>query len=136
MKRGTYTQRRTFIVTDDPTKQQPVLSVSLPKNCTEIRFFIESGSTKVTFGYSFDPFFNRPTIIPNTINGAIAENFDWNSMLYSGMTGIETKQATKQIIIRKTEDMPNTMYVFVSGTSANSQCVLNYQIVGGSNNGY
>ena len=136
MKRGTYTHRKPFIVTNDPTAEQPVLSVSLPKNCTEIRFFVESESSKVTFGYSFDPFFNRPTVIPNTINGAISENFDWNSMLYSGMRGFEAKEATKQVIIRKTEDMPNTMYVFCSGTSNNSQCVLNYQIVGGSNNGY
>ena len=137
MKRGTYTERRPFTVTGDPSAEQPITSISLPQNCTEIRFFLECESTKVTFGYSFDPFFNRPTIIRNNINGAIAQNFDWNTIPYSGtMTGFSTFPCTKQIIIRKTEDMPNTMYVFVSGTGTNAQCILNYQVIGGSNNGY
>tara|TARA_Y100001973_G_C5198640_1_gene336044 strand:+ start:772 stop:1182 length:411 start_codon:yes stop_codon:yes gene_type:complete len=136
MKRGTYVERRTFIVGSDPSNPQPCISISLPKNCTEIRFKVESETNRVQYGYSFDPSFNRPTIVPNEINGAIAENYNWYGLSYDGSTGFSAFPATKEVIIRKTEDMPNTMYVFVSMTGANSQAVLFYQIIGGSNNGY
>jgi len=133
MRTGSYVGRISKSVTSNPAVAQPVFTISLPNYACEVRFKLE-GSSKNTWGYSWNPKYNTDTVIPNDI----ATDTDWFSIqgAGSGVYGAGGIQTTKEYIWRHADGMPNALFIIPVGTGVNEDTVLSYSILGGKNNGY
>ena len=138
MRTGTYTQRRKGSFIGNNGAAQQIWTITLPKSACEIRFKVLSQTTKLVFGWSYDARFAAETVVPNLINGATNDNFDWNVLNYvsSDYGNALLGSSTEEIVIRKTIDMPNALFVFPVSSGDTNTAELHWQIVGGSNNGY
>ena len=114
---------------------QQVLTLSLPKSACELRFRVWSQSAKNQFAYSFEPRYDNVEVIPIDLQGT--QNTDYRMLVQSsGAVANSPYVASEEIIIRNPKELPERVNILVYNTGSISPFYLDYQIIGGNNNGY
>lgn len=114
---------------------QQVLTLSLPQSACELRFRVWSQSSKNQFAYSFEPRYDNVEVIPSELQGT--QNTDYRILAQSSASVLATPFViSEEIVIRNPKQLPERLNVLVYNTGTISPIYLDYQIIGGKNNGY
>jgi len=114
---------------------QEVLTLSLPKSACELRFRVWSTSSKNQFAYSFEPRYDNVQVIPSDLQGL--QNTDYRILAQSPSAIVISQFViSEEIIIRNAKELPERLNILVYNTGSSSPVYLDYQIIGGNNNGY
>lgn len=113
--------------------EMPVLTLGLPEYACEVRFRVKDG-IRGNYGYSFDSQYDQGYFdINNDINNT-------NYVVLPTDTNLSDQDGdayTRDVIIRSASGLPRNLFVFPTAIpSGLGSFTLEYQIIGGKNDGY
>tara|TARA_R100000388_G_scaffold94502_1_gene81977 strand:- start:4347 stop:4757 length:411 start_codon:yes stop_codon:yes gene_type:complete len=113
--------------------EMPVLTLGLPEYACEVRFRVLD-AIRGNFGYSFDSLYDKGFFdIDDDINNT-------NYVILPTDTNLSDQDGnafTRDVIIRSASGLPRNLFIFPTAIpSGLGSFTLEYQIIGGKNNGY
>ena len=133
MRTGSYVGRIDSGTYNTASSDQPVITLGLPEYACEVRFRILFAN-RGDYGYSFDSqydkgFFNVSTDVTNVNYIAIPSNTSLSDQAGNAFT--------QEVVIRSASGLPRNLFVFpIANPGGLGSFTLEYQIIGGKNNGY